>query len=242
MRRILVLADDPRYGAVGSMFRSRGIDCLTRSVDHAALGTEAYDLAVIAPGRPDVDDLERMLSETGRVRRVPVMMVVPDAGDLDVNRLYSSGAAVVFTQPVDPLHVFLQCCYFLEQRADPSPAVQFGDLALDIDRKALVLPDAREVSVTEVEARILDLLISRSGRFVPKELISETVFGKAYDKFDRRIDVHISNIRRKLRASGADLTILTSRLGGLKIAAESVTSLQTPTPHAEDALRAVAAT
>lgn len=242
MRRILVLADDPRYGAVGSMFRSRGMDCLTRDVDHAVLGSESYDLAVIAPGRPDVDDLARMLSQAGRGRRVPVMIVMPEAGDIDVNRLYSSGAAVVFTQPVDPLHVFLQCCYFLEQRADPAPAVQFGDLALDLDRKILILADGREVSVTEVEARILDLLISRSGRYVAKDLISETVFGKAYDKFDRRIDVHISNIRRKLRASGADLTILTSRLGGLKIAAESLTGLQTPAPHADEAMHAVAAT
>ncbi|WP_181700735.1 winged helix-turn-helix transcriptional regulator [Chthonobacter albigriseus] len=219
MQKILILSDDPKYTSLCPLLRARGADAEVGSAAQPRADGQAYDLAIVAPG--EIDSAEQMVNAITTRDRCHTMVVLPDADEAAVNRLYSAGAAVVFPQPVDPFHLFLQCRYFLELEQGQRRTVSFGDVRLDEDRKTLFLGDRREIAFTEVEAKILGVLMSRPGRFVAKELISESVFGKAYDKFDRRIDVHISNIRRKLRASETDLTILTSRLGGLKIAPEA---------------------
>jgi DNA-binding response OmpR family regulator len=74
-----------------------------------------------------------------------------------------------------------------------------GDIRLD--------PSAREahlrgehLSLTSVEFTLLETLIRHSGRVLSREQLTESVLGRKLGPFDRVIDVHVSNIRKKLGA------------------------------------------
>ncbi|MDD8017708.1 MAG: winged helix-turn-helix domain-containing protein [Bacteroidota bacterium] len=75
--------------------------------------------------------------------------------------------------------------------------VQIGILIIDPDR-FLVYRNGLGISLTKTEFRILYLLMSTRGKVHSREQISEYVWGKKNLDFPRTIDVHISNIRKKI--------------------------------------------
>ncbi len=77
------------------------------------------------------------------------------------------------------------------------PLVRVPGLALD-NMARTVHVDGREVALTGAEFDILRALVERAGRVVSRERLMELARGAEFGAFDRAIDVHISNIRKKL--------------------------------------------
>ena len=72
-----------------------------------------------------------------------------------------------------------------------------GDLRLDpASREARI--QGRLISITSVEFALLEMLMQHAGRIVTREELTEAVLGRKLSPFDRVIDVHVSNIRKKL--------------------------------------------
>ncbi|MEM6296718.1 MAG: response regulator transcription factor [Myxococcota bacterium] len=90
---------------------------------------------------------------------------------------------------------------------------------LRLDRAArLVHIDEQEVHLTGAEFDILRALVERAGRVVPRERLMELARGAEFTAFDRAIDVHISNIRKKLgETPGAPRWIRTIRGVGYQV-------------------------
>ena len=80
---------------------------------------------------------------------------------------------------------------------DTLPPLVVGDVALDPATRT-VLKNGAIIEFTTVEFDLLHLLLSTAGRVVSREDISQRVLGRAFDPFDRSIDVHIGKVRRKL--------------------------------------------
>jgi DNA-binding response OmpR family regulator len=57
------------------------------------------------------------------------------------------------------------------------------------------------ISLTPTEVKVLAMFLRESGRVFTREQIIEHVWGREFDGFDRSIDTHISNLRRKLNAA-----------------------------------------
>ena len=72
-----------------------------------------------------------------------------------------------------------------------------GDLRLDPHAREAWLHDV-SLDLTSVEFTLLETLLRESGRVLTREYLTETVLGRKLGPFDRVIDVHISNIRKKL--------------------------------------------
>ena len=60
------------------------------------------------------------------------------------------------------------------------------------------MKDDAAIELTTVEFDLLHMLLATAGRVVTREDISQRVLGRAFDPFDRSIDVHIGKVRRKL--------------------------------------------
>ena len=86
---------------------------------------------------------------------------------------------------------------------DTLPSVTVGDITIDPSTRT-VLRSNSLVDLTTVEFDLLHTLLSAAGRVVTREDISQRVLGRAFDPFDRSIDVHIGKVRRKLADDAAD--------------------------------------
>ena len=59
----------------------------------------------------------------------------------------------------------------------------------------------REVELTAIEFNLLEALVRAAGRVVKRDELARKVLGRALSPFDRSIDIHVSHLRRKLKAS-----------------------------------------
>ncbi len=175
-----------------------------------------YRLAILS-GFESSEQWTGALQGIDRAGGARVIAVVPEGRSKLVVDLYRAGADVVFTDTIDHYHVFLQCTYFLEVWATEAAAGRIGEAMFEPEMKRLVLPNQTAVRLTEAESRILSLLVENRDAYVGRSTISETVFNIPYDKFDRRIDVHVSNLRKKLRDAALSAHIDTSRLNGFRL-------------------------
>jgi two-component system response regulator CpxR len=80
---------------------------------------------------------------------------------------------------------------------EPPEVFQFGDITIDCGQRA-VHQDGREVQLTGAEFDVFLLLLRSAGKVLTRDEIAEAALGRPLGTFDRSIDNHISNLRRKL--------------------------------------------
>ncbi len=85
----------------------------------------------------------------------------------------------------------------LQQAATVQAVLRVGELCLDGDARTAHL-DGREINLTGAEFDVLRALVERAGRVVSRERLMDLARGAEFTAFDRAVDVHISNIRKKL--------------------------------------------
>lgn len=80
----------------------------------------------------------------------------------------------------------------------PEETVQLPGWTLDVAARRLMPEAGHPVRLTQAESRILVLLVRHAGQVITRDQLTEAVAGRPWRKFDRSVDVHISNLRRKL--------------------------------------------
>ena len=79
--------------------------------------------------------------------------------------------------------------------------VHLSGWTLDPGARRLMSEAGQPVRLTQAEYRILTLLVGHPGQVITRDQLTEAVAGRRWQKDDRSIDVHISNLRRKLARS-----------------------------------------
>jgi two-component system OmpR family response regulator len=87
----------------------------------------------------------------------------------------------------------------LEQGPDE---LEYGEIKVDLRRRS-VRAGAKKIGLTPTEFRFLVLLMREPGRTFSRDQIIDLVFGYDFDGFDRTVDAHVANVRRKLEADAA---------------------------------------
>jgi len=85
--------------------------------------------------------------------------------------------------------------------------LRVGDLELDTAARK-VLKSGSRVDLTDVEFSLLESLMQSPGKVVSREDLSQDVLGRAFDPFDRSLDMHVSRLRRKLSSAGAEESLV----------------------------------
>jgi two-component system OmpR family response regulator len=111
------------------------------------------------------------------------------------------------TKPFSPRELAARVRAVLRRasRGEDSGPTQLSIDGLTVDlAKHVAEVDGRRVTLTPTELRILRLLMGEPGRVFSREQIISRVFGDDFEGFDRTVDTHVSNLRRKLQGNAPE--------------------------------------
>jgi DNA-binding response OmpR family regulator len=225
-RMALIVEDSPEMRLVArSLLRREGF-----TVVEAADGERG--LALAAEHRPDLVLLDLTLPRMEgfevcrRLRSfcdAYVVIVSGRSDELDKVQGLTVGADDYVTKPYSPRELAARIQAMLRRpraaRAASEETRRFGDLVVEVDARRVTVGD-REVSLTGREFDLLTALTERPGGVLSRDALLTRVWGPSWFGDQHVVDVHLSNLRRKL--AHADAQVQTVRGVGFRLAGASV--------------------
>jgi two-component system OmpR family response regulator len=209
--RILVVEDEPDLlSGIVRALRTQGY-----SVDTAPDGDEGlfkaqsvdYDAVLLDVMLP-LKDGWTVLRQLRQTRRTPVLMLTACDRPEDRVRGLDTGADDYLIKPFDLPELLARIRALIRRGAgQPSPAIEIGAIRIDQTSRK-VTRGGEPVALTAREYVIFEYLAMHRGRLVSRSDLYEHVFDETDDSLSNLIDVHVSNLRKKL---GHDL--ITTRRG-----------------------------
>jgi len=203
MKQILVVDDEPRIaeicrdylerGGFGVMTAGNGADALMLA------RTKSPDLVVLDLGLPAMDGLD-VMRKLRQHSNVPVIMLTARVEESDKLVGLELGADDYLTKPFSPRELVARVrAVFRRMDVGPGRAdvIRAGDVTLDVPRMEAIV-SGRVVQLTSTELELLAALMRRPGRVFTRGQLLDAVRGQQVDSFDRAIDAHVKNLRRKL--------------------------------------------
>lgn len=219
---ILIVDDDPRLRDLVRLTLERaGHAVLTAGDGRAALvhaAREAPELIVLDVGLPEMDGFEvcRRLRASSDV---PILFLTARDDEIDRVVGLELGADDYVTKPFSPRELAARVKAILKRAAGPSARMLVqGAIVLDPSARSCAVAGV-EVALTATEFRILELLMARPGQLMVRARMVDALWGTASPVWDRTLDSHLRNLRRKLAEAGAGEAIETLHGQGLRLAA-----------------------
>ncbi|MCP1622261.1 MAG: response regulator transcription factor [Pseudomonas sp.] len=165
----------------------------------AALGSRAPDAVVLDVMLPDGSGLELLKSLRSDHPDLPVLMLSARGEPLDRILGLELGADDYLAKPCDPreLTARLRAVLRRSHPAQPAAQLELGDLALNLSRGVATI-GTEEISLTLSESRILEALLRQPGEPLDKQALAQLALGRKLTLYDRSLDMHVSNLRKKL--------------------------------------------
>ena len=194
-----------------------------RGLDRALGGEhQLVILDIMLPMMSGLDVLRRLRER----RHTPVLMLTARGEDIDRIVGLELGADDYLPKPFNPRELVARIRAILRRTDEPaglnqdSRPIIAGDLRLD-PRKREVTRQGLAITLTTVEFELLRVLMRSSGTIVGRDELSRSALGRPWNPLDRAIDMHVSNLRRKLGNSLRDSErIKTVRSAGYLLANE----------------------
>jgi two-component system response regulator CpxR len=171
-----------------------------------------YQLIVLDVMLPDKKGFD-VLREIRQRARTPVLMLTAKGDEFDRVLGLELGADDYLTKPFSPRELVARISAILRRSGWQSennnglrpPTIKSGDLQLDLAART-VTKAGRALSLTSAEFDLLRMFFESPGQVLTRDTLVERVLGRKFAAFDRSIDFHITNLRRKLGAqpSGAE--------------------------------------
>jgi DNA-binding response OmpR family regulator len=205
---ILVVDDEPQIvRLVRSYLEADGFRVVTASDGQEALYVtrhEKPDLVVLDVLMPRMDGLE-FTRRARRERNVPIVMLTARAEETDRIVGLELGADDYVTKPFSPREVVARVRAVL-RRAQPEPelppVLRVGSLTLDRTTHTVTVSE-QPVDLTPTEFSILETLMTTPGRVFSRAELLEAAQGIAFEAYERTVDAHVKNLRRKLEPDSA---------------------------------------
>lgn len=203
MKVILVVDDEAKIVRLARDYLEHaGFRVIEASDGRSAL--EAFhagrpDLIVLDLGLPWLDGLD-VTRELRKSSNVPIIMLTARSDESDKLVGLELGADDYITKPFSPKELVARVRTVL-RRVETPPAdneiIRIADLTLDIPRMRVTV-GGREIELTPTEFQLLAALARQPGRIFTRSQLLEAVHGMAIESYERAIDAHIKNIRRKI--------------------------------------------
>jgi DNA-binding response OmpR family regulator len=223
MAATILLVEDERKlrELVRSYLERGGFTVLSTGSGAEALslaGTASPDLVVLDLGLPDVPG-ETVARELRAVSATPILMLTAKSSEEDRIRGLEMGADDYVTKPFSPRELVLRCQAIL-RRGGPADSgadepASYGDGALVIDepRRSVRIRGA-SVALTPTEWGVLVALATVPGRVYSRYEIINRTRGYEFDGYERSVDSHVKNLRRKIETDAGQPEIIQTVLGG----------------------------
>ncbi|WP_237065666.1 response regulator transcription factor [Microbulbifer guangxiensis] len=219
MSRILLVDDDTELTDLLREFLSaEGFDVTVANDGASGLALaqrETFDalvLDVMLPVHSGFDVLRKLREEAGPSRSLPVLMLTAKGDTVDRIVGLEMGADDYLPKPCNPRELAARLRAVLRRgrvEAEDSGAspLSSGPLKLVPDEHQAYWHD-QPLTLTGAEFSVLRVLLEQAGEVVSKEILTEKALGRRLMPYDRSIDVHVSNIRKKLSEQGASRELI----------------------------------
>ncbi len=206
MKQILIIDDDIHINEMlENVLTKEGY-----AVNHAYSGTEA--LLVLKEHDPDLILLDLMLPGLNgeeilpQIRDIPVMVVSAKADLVDKVNLLKGGAIDYVTKPFEIEELLARILTHLRQsekitKQRSKSILKYKDIVMNYDLKQVTVA-GEPVKLTRTEFAILKLLMINSGQVIAKSVILDRIYMDTPDCTENSLKIHMSNLRKKLKAVG----------------------------------------
>ncbi|WP_118781983.1 response regulator [Haemophilus haemolyticus] len=205
MSKLLLVDDDVELTELlSSLLTLEGFDVQTANNGLEALQKldESHELVLLDVMMPKLNGIET-LKEIRKVSNVPVMMLTARGEDIDRVLGLELGADDYLPKPFNDRELIARIKAILRRSASPSnntanvEILSFDGITLNFSH-GIATYNEENLNLTDYEFKILCLLLKSKGNMVSREELSLEVMEKPLTPFDRSLDMHISNLRRKL--------------------------------------------
>jgi len=229
MTQILIIDDDTELSSMlGEYLTAEDL-----SIDYAYDGKQGlhkalaghYDAVVLDVMMPELDGFE-VLRRIRSQSSVPVLMLTAKGDDIDRIVGLEIGADDYLSKPFNPrellarLRAVLRRTQNNRQHDQQEQVQQIGPLQINpSSRTALIRGET--IDLTSTEFNLLHSLMKQAGKIVSKESLSTQGLGRTLEKYDRSIDMHMSNLRKKMAQYNLGSMIVTVRGQGYQLSDET---------------------
>ena len=204
MKTILVVDDEPKIVELARDYlEAAGFAVVSASDGSEALArarSEKPDLVVLDLGLPKIDGLD-VARALRRDSSVPIVILSGRSDESDKLVGLELGADDYVTKPFSPKELVARVRAVLrraEGLREPSDVIRVGsDVELDVPKMEARFAD-RSVALTKTEFQLLAAMARQPGRVFTRAQLLDAVRGVAFESYERAIDAHVKNIRKKL--------------------------------------------
>src|SRR3954454_229880 len=213
--RLLVVEDEARIAEIvrAALLRDGfAVDIIGLCADaREALATTPYDAAILDLGLPDGDGLKLLKELRGKGNAVPVLVLTArDAVEHRVAGL-DAGADDYLIKPFAMTELVARTKALLRRPGGAlGVTLKAGNVVLDTIGRDVRVAD-NGLALTRREIAILEHLMRRAGRVVPKTVLEDKLYGVDDELGSNAIPVHVHHLRRKLMDQAATIEIHTVR-------------------------------
>ena len=217
---VLVVEDERKIrDLVRSYLEREGIEVVSTSSGAEAIAFAQRvrpDLVVLDLRLPDVPG-EEVARELRRVSQVPILMLTAKSGEEDRIRGLELGADDYVTKPFSPRELVLRVQAILrrgrgEQEAEERAAYGDGELVIDEATREVVVR-GEPVELTPTEWGLVAALAHTPGRVFSRYELINRIRGYEFEGYERTIDSHVKNLRRKIERDPHEPQIVRTALG-----------------------------
>ncbi len=204
-----MVEDEPQIAQIAADYlRHAGFEVITtgNGMEALALVRERHPVLVVLDlGLPRLDGLE----VTKRLRRegnIPIIMLTARVEESDRLTGLELGADDYITKPFSPRELVARVKAVLrriDNANETDQVIRQGDIVVDMPRMQVTRGGA-PVELTTTEFQLVAALTRQPGRVLTRNQLLDAVGGDHVESFDRAIDTHIKNIRRKLEPDPRD--------------------------------------
>jgi len=230
MAHILIVDDDTELSdMLGEYLEPEGFT-IDRAFDGKAGVQQAlnnlYDAVVLDVMMPELDGFE-VLRRIRSHSSVPVLMLTAKGDDIDRIVGLEIGADDYLPKPFNPRELLARLRAVLRRSQNASQQSEHDDTVLRMGMLEVhpasrtALAQGAMLDLTSTEFNLLHTLVKQAGHVVSKENLSAHALGRPLEKYDRSIDMHMSNLRKKMAEHRLGSIIVTVRGQGYQLSDDS---------------------
>ena len=213
--RLLVIEDEDRLcGILKSKLGETGFTVdIAASAEDAGIALELinYDAAVLDLGLPDGDGLAVLIAARAAGKALPILILTARDAVEDRVAGLNAGADDYLTKPFAMTELVARIKALLRRPGSVlGITLEVGNIRLDTIGRELLI-GGNPVRLSRRELAILEQMMRRFGRIVPKAVLEEKLYGIDEEPDSNPIPVHVHHLRRQLEAAAADIEIHTIR-------------------------------
>jgi two-component system alkaline phosphatase synthesis response regulator PhoP len=224
MKTILIVDDEPKIVQLARDYLEHaGMRVLTANDGKFALSVaraEKPDLIVLDLGLPELDGLD-VTRALRKESSVPIIMLTARGEESDKLIGLELGADDYIVKPFSPKELVARVRAVLrrfESASARAEMIRVADVALDVPKMRATIA-GKAADLTPTEFQLLATLAREPGRIFTRAQLLDAVRGVAFDSYERAIDAHVKNIRRKIEPNPREPRYILSVYGvGYKFA------------------------